>query len=50
MIIADRWILTAAHVLTSSNGPVSPNNVRVSDLLHHIWSYFSCDGITHFLP
>lgn len=32
MVIADRWILTAAHVLTSSGGTVLANSVRVSDL------------------
>ncbi|TNN02757.1 hypothetical protein fugu_010244 [Takifugu bimaculatus] len=29
MIIADRWILTAAHVLTSTEGPILSNNVRI---------------------
>lgn len=32
MVISDRWILTAAHVVTGSEGPVSVNNVRVSDV------------------
>lgn len=32
MVISDRWILTAAHVVTSIEGPVSANSVQVSDL------------------
>lgn len=32
MVIADRWILTAAHVLFTSGVAVLPNSVRVSDL------------------
>lgn len=32
MVIADRWILTAAHVLKSSGSTVLTNSVRVSNL------------------
>lgn len=32
MVIADRWILTAAHVLTSGGSTVLANSVRVSRL------------------
>lgn len=32
MVIADRWVLTAAHVLTSGGGTVLTDSVRVSNL------------------
>lgn len=33
MVIADRWILTAAHILTHDGNLVSKDDVQVSGLL-----------------